>query len=802
VSQFAGSAPAGPNGPDEAGVPGRTGPGGSDAAVLVVAVLVGAWAVGVTVALQAGGWLVEQLLDVEELAVPWWVRPAAGWLDAVLVATPAVLLATVPRPVSPARVAVRGAGRLWALGAVLLGVLGSLRAVPLAHNTLYLLLLTLVGAAAWVAVRRWYRPMPRVYAAYRPALPRAPVGALGVAAGLASLAPWLWLGALGGALETLFALTAAAAVGLLAGSALGPTFWLDFAASRRRLVLLGGLVAGVFLTLVAAGTGTGGVQLGELAALPPLGFAAAAIARGPRRPGDGGRWAGRRRPTPAGWMIGLATLGPLAFVEPVQVGLEINVGSRDVGFWALLAAGCALVAGLLCGAGLYPLRGPARRWLAASVAAVVAATGLVGYATVGAPGLHGDRLFVVMRAQDDLSDLSGVTDPAVRRDQVYRRLVDTADRTQAGLRRDLSRLHLSFTPYYLVNGVEVDGGPAVRAWLSGRSDVDRVLLAPQLRPVPGRGAPIAPDAPAPAGPQWNIKMIGADQVWARGDTGQGIVIGTSDTGVDAGAPALAGSLRPGDDSWFDPWNGTRTPTDHNGHGTHTIATALGRGGVGVAPGAQWIGCVDLDRNLGNPPDYLSCLQFMLAPFPHGADPLRDGDPSRGADVLTNSWGCPGEEGCDRDALLPAIDALSAAGVFVVAAAGNTGPRCGSITDPPAPYRDTFTVGAVDGSGAVADFSSRGPVAGATKPDVLAPGADVVSAVPGGYAVLSGTSMAAPHVAGVVALLWAADPRLVGDVGRTAAILRATASGASGDGCGGSAGVVDAYAAVLSAAGSP
>jgi subtilisin family serine protease len=297
-------------------------------------------------------------------------------------------------------------------------------------------------------------------------------------------------------------------------------------------------------------------------------------------------------------------------------------------------------------------------------------------------------------------------------------------------------------------------------------------------------------------------MIGADQVWATGDVGQGIVVGTSDTGVDATVPALAGSFRGGDDSWYDPWNGTRTPTDHNGHGTHTLATAVGRGGVGVAPGAQWIGCVNLDRDLGNPPDYLACLQFMLAPFPHGGNPLRDGNPSRGADVLTNSWGCPGEEGCDRGSLLPAIDALTAAGIFVVASAGNTGPRCGSITDPPAPYADTFTVGAVDSTGTVADFSSRGPVPGAAKPDLLAPGAAVVSAVPGGgYAKLSGTSMASPHVAGVVALMWAANPRLVGDVAGTARILRQTASGATGDGCGGHAGIVDAYAAVRSATGS-
>jgi subtilisin family serine protease len=149
--------------------------------------------------------------------------------------------------------------------------------------------------------------------------------------------------------------------------------------------------------------------------------------------------------------------------------------------------------------------------------------------------------------------------------------------------------------------------------------------------------------------------------------------------------------------------------------------------------------------------------------------------------------------------LPAVDALTAAGIFVVAAAGNTGPRCGSITDPPAPYPETITVGAVDRNGAVADFSSRGPVSGSAKPDVLAPGDGVLSALPGGgYGVLSGTSMAAPHIAGVVALMWSANRKLIGDVAGTRRILAATAGPARPDGCGDSAGIVDAYTAVKSA----
>ncbi|MFD0823645.1 S8 family serine peptidase, partial [Micromonospora zhanjiangensis] len=171
------------------------------------------------------------------------------------------------------------------------------------------------------------------------------------------------------------------------------------------------------------------------------------------------------------------------------------------------------------------------------------------------------------------------------------------------------------------------------------------------------------------------------------------------------------------------------------------------------------------------------------------------------------------EGCDRDVLRPATAALAATGIFTVVAAGNSGPYCGSVSDPPAPYPDVLTVGAVDQEGRITEFSSRGPApGGAAKPDVVAPGADVLSAWPGGgYATENGTSMATPQVAGVVALMWSANPALVGDLDRTRRILRDTATGRPAryppgepaDRCGGSAnvtgaGLVDAYAAVRAA----
>jgi subtilisin family serine protease len=308
--------------------------------------------------------------------------------------------------------------------------------------------------------------------------------------------------------------------------------------------------------------------------------------------------------------------------------------------------------------------------------------------------------------------------------------------------------------------------------------VDRILISPELRPVdlePATGG----DA-APSEPPWNLTQIGADRVWTEfGARGAGVVVGQSDSGVEADHPALAGRYlgrTTGHDyHWFDPWYGAPAPVDYDGHGTHTLGTVLGET-VGVAPDAEWIACANLVRNLGNPANYLACMQFMLAPFPLGGDAFADGDPSRGANVLNNSWGCPFDhEGCDALVFAPAVRALRTAGVFVVASAGNDGPLCATITDPIAIYDEATTVGAVDRRGNLAPFSSAGPIlvdgSRRIKPDLAAPGVDILSAFPNhSYRINSGTSMAGPHVVGVVALMWSANPALVGDVAATEALL--------------------------------
>lgn len=186
----------------------------------------------------------------------------------------------------------------------------------------------------------------------------------------------------------------------------------------------------------------------------------------------------------------------------------------------------------------------------------------------------------------------------------------------------------------------------------------------------------------------------------------------------------------------------------------------------------------------------------------------------GANVLNNSWGCPPVEGCDPGVFLPAVRALNAAGVFVVASAGNDGPFCESVKDPLAIYDGVLSVGATNSLGDLTSFSSRGPVtvdgSNRVKPEIIAPGDMVLSSFPNStYTTLPGTSMAGPHAVGVVALMWSANPRLIGDIPRTFELLEETAQPYQGSlpNCAGAGstpstavgnGILDAYGAVQAA----
>jgi subtilisin family serine protease len=282
--------------------------------------------------------------------------------------------------------------------------------------------------------------------------------------------------------------------------------------------------------------------------------------------------------------------------------------------------------------------------------------------------------------------------------------------------------------------------------------------------------------------QGNLAAVHADRAWELGATGEGVVVGGQDTGYAWDHPALRPHYRGWDGeaadhayNWHDAWNDTREPFDDGSHGTHTMGTVLGDDGegnrIGVAPGATWFGCRNMRRGFGNPGSYAECMEFLFAPYPFGGDPFRDGDVSRGAPVVNNSWGCPRMEGCFPESLRQAVEALRAAGVMMVVSAGNDGPACSTATTPPANYDAVFSVGATTDGGSVVGFSSRGPAGGLLKPDISAPGQQVRSSVPGGgYGTAGGTSMAAPHIAGTVALVWSADPGLMGQVDATEELL--------------------------------
>ncbi|MBN1304559.1 MAG: S8 family serine peptidase [Anaerolineales bacterium] len=614
-----------------------------------------------------------------------------------------------------------------------------------------------------------------------------------------SLCTWpfvLW-GALGSVGEVISYLVAGLAIGLLTAG-LMPT--------HSGNQLFDGLGIGTLLAILGAAFGYDGSQLLLLVALPSFGFAIARL--------------GRSVPVVT-LGVGLLAAAPLIFIDPTELSPLILA---DLFPWALKATLLMSVFGLLVGLAMWILSLLKLTALSPKLTALIAGTGwilvIAIYILFGQKGFHGDRILVILSDQADVSAAEKIEDRDERLTFVYETLTEHANATQVDLRQRLDRLGVQYESYYLVNAIEVRGGVLLRLYLSTQPEVDRIVSSQHLRPLPelpfeGSGMEYTP--PVEAG--WNIQMIGADKVWQEfGVNGDGIVVGQSDTGVDLKHTALADSYRGreggNDYNWYDPWGNTDIPSDRTGHGTHTLGTVLGNDGIGVAPNAQWIACSNLDRNLASPALYLDCMQFMLAPFPQKGDPFLDGDPTRAAHVLNNSWGCPSIEGCDPDTLKPAVEALRSAGIFVVVSAGNDGPACETLQTPMALYDATFSVGAVDQFGNIAEFSSRGPVtidgSGRTKPDIMAPGVGVFSSLPGGsYGENSGTSMAGPHVAGAVALLWSAQPSLIGDINRTEQILIETAqpyTGYVGTACGSGDhpsnvygyGLLDVYAAVKKA----
>jgi serine protease AprX len=407
---------------------------------------------------------------------------------------------------------------------------------------------------------------------------------------------------------------------------------------------------------------------------------------------------------------------------------------------------------------------------------------------------------ILLADQADVSAAYDMKDQDARGWFVYNTLTRHAARTQTDLQALLKSRGVDYQSFWAANMLVASADRALVEQLVARPDVARV---DSNRPTRWIEDPIVekfgvvPNSTTAV--EWGVQNVNAPALWALGFTGTGIVIGGLDTGIHWSHNVLKpkyrgwnGSVADHNYNWRDAIHtgggvcgpDTLVPCDDQGHGTHTVGTVVGDDGgtnqVGVAPGARWMGCRNMDQGNGTPATYTECFQFTISPTNlAGNNP----DPTLRPHVINNSWGCPPSEGCTaRDELELIVNNTQAAGIFVVVSAGNSGPGCSTVDAPPPIYDSSFSVGAIDISNTLAGFSSRGPSTFYTpnllKPNISAPGVGVRSATRASntaFSTLSGTSMAGPHVAGVVALLWSARPNLIRNIAATKTLLQNTAN---------------------------
>jgi serine protease AprX len=416
----------------------------------------------------------------------------------------------------------------------------------------------------------------------------------------------------------------------------------------------------------------------------------------------------------------------------------------------------------------------------------------------------------VLHEQADVSGAYAISGKEAKAAFVFEKLQQKSRQTQGRLLLELSARGVDYRSFFLVNAIYAKGDAELVHWIAQQPEIayvydnspielDRVETEPGALQLRGTG-----------NIEWGVERIQADAVWTLGYTGQGVVVGGQDTGYEWEHPAIKDKYRGWNGisanhnyNWhdaiheIDPMHGDSivlptnnpcglnapAPCDDNNHGTHTMGTMVGLEGdnaIGIAPDAKWVGCRNMERGYGTPATYIECFEWFTAPTDlDGQNP----DPSKAPHVIANSWSCPEIEGCNPAnfyLMQIAVDNLKASGVVVVVSAGNSGNSgCSSVSTPAAIFESSFTVGATAENDTITGFSSRGPVivdgSGRLKPDVAAPGRNVRSSIRNGqYAAFSGTSMAGPHVAGLVALVISANPALAGEVDLIESIIEQTA----------------------------
>ena len=303
---------------------------------------------------------------------------------------------------------------------------------------------------------------------------------------------------------------------------------------------------------------------------------------------------------------------------------------------------------------------------------------------------------ILLAEQADVSAAYGIQDHDARGWFVYNTLSQHAARTQAALQAFLTALGVSYQSFWAANMIVATGDRSLVESLAVRPDVARIDSNRPARWIEDpevANSEVTPESPQdPNVAEWGVMNVNAPAVWAMGFTGQGMVIGNQDTGTRWSHNALKPKYRG--------WNGVTAdhnfnwhdaihsgggscganavaPCDDHGHGTHTAGTTVGDDGggnqVGVAPGAKWIACRNMNVGNGTPATYTECFQFMIAPTDLAGN---NANPALRPHVLNNSWGCPASEGCvTRAELETIVNNTQAAGIFVVVSAGNSGSGC-------------------------------------------------------------------------------------------------------------------------------
>jgi serine protease AprX len=392
---------------------------------------------------------------------------------------------------------------------------------------------------------------------------------------------------------------------------------------------------------------------------------------------------------------------------------------------------------------------------------------------------------ILMTTKADISSFEKLENQDARGHAVMVALQEAATISQTSLKTFLASKNVPFTSYWITNMINVESADIelIHA-LAERNDVKKISSNHGWK---AEGLAWE-DKIQPTGSvqtvEWNLLHVNAEKVWAQGFDGTGYSIGNADTGVAFAHEALIKAYKGNHGDRIDhnyAWNdgvkerhftqtnrcgyNSTVPCDDNGHGTHTTGTSVGSTAtnvIGIAKGAKWQGCRVMEGGFARDKTIIDCLQWFLAPTDLSG---RNPKPELRPVAIGNSYGCNPQRCPDSEVQKDAVEALWAAGVFMVVSAGNSGPGCSTVDRAPTHYEKSWVVGATGFNvSAITGFSSRGPVrvdqSNRRKPDVTAPGERVRSSTPpNGYAAYSGTSMSSPLVNGAIAVLYQAVPKI-------------------------------------------